>query len=248
MRKPLALLLPLWLLMGSLTMAADPIPAPTTDIDTVQICKTVDERNRAVDQTDVFLPTDPFFCSIHARAIQDGTPLAINWYCHDNLIKTDRFIVHQEGEANLYFQFDPPENNWDCGDYKADVLVNDRVARTIRFHVRSDPAAQVVGACLCRDIDQGTCEPVEPTDTYGPRDPFYCSLKLDSPRTEDVSIKWVHGSTDVLNEVHTSTKVHTTHYLVFWLRPTRTWDAGDYQAQLFVEGQLVKTLSFKVLQ
>lgn len=103
---------------------------------------------------------------------------------------------------------------------------------------------------LAKDDGKGNAGDV--ATTFLPTDiPIYCVVQLDSTEPATVKMNLVAES---VPGVKADTKVVSTSYTTrngenrvnFYGRPAGKWVPGRYRAEIFIEGKLVKILSFEV--
>ena len=107
------------------------------------------------------------------------------------------------------------------------------------------PPPTVERAVLCRALsDDG--EPVGPTETYQPADALCLSLKMEgSWRDAEVTTTWFFRN-KYLSNLQEPVARGETGYLGFQLTQGYFWEIGDYRVEVFVAGERIETLHFRV--
>jgi len=110
----------------------------------------------------------------------------------------------------------------------------------------TSPPPSIKSAVLCRDFtDDG--EPVGVVEAYLPTDAFSLSLEMSkSPRDAEVTTTWFFRDR-YLCHLPEPVARGEMGYLGFRLTQEYPWDMGDYRVEIFVSGERVETLHFRVL-
>lgn len=90
----------------------------------------------------------------------------------------------------------------------------------------------------------------QPTTTFAPEDTFYAVIDLDNaPEGTTVRAEWtavdVEG-TEPNTAIDAAELTTGTNQLHFTLENDTPWPEGDYKVDLFIDGELEKTLAFEV--
>lgn len=114
------------------------------------------------------------------------------------------------------------------------------------------PQVGVDDVYLAKDDGSGRAA-TSPTTTFRPTDiPIYCVVQLDSSTPVTVKMNLIAAN---VPGVKAETKVVSASYTTkngqnrvnFNGRPEGNWAAGKYRADIFVDGKLVKNVTFEVL-
>lgn len=114
------------------------------------------------------------------------------------------------------------------------------------------PQVGVDDVYLAKDDGSGKAA-TSPTTTFRPTDiPIYCVVQLDSSIPTTVKMNLVAAN---VPGVKAETKVVSASYTTkngqnrvnFNGRPEGSWAAGKYRADIFVDGKLVKNVTFEVI-
>jgi hypothetical protein len=91
------------------------------------------------DQTDVFDPSDTFYCVVDLQSAPDDTTVRAVWTAV-NAEGVDANTLIDEttlttGSSNLQFELSNTDL-WPAGQYKVDLYLNDELDRTVEFSVQ----------------------------------------------------------------------------------------------------------------
>ena len=107
---------------------------------TANIASAVMARDAAgSDQTDVFDPSDTFYCVVDLQNAPDDTTVRAVWTAVsaegvDANTQIDETTL-TTGSGNLQFELSNPDL-WPAGQYKVDLYLNDDLERTVEFSVQ----------------------------------------------------------------------------------------------------------------
>ena len=116
---------------------------------------------------------------------------------------------------------------------------------------QSPPRAEIKEIYLAKGDGKGNASDQAAT-TFLPTDiPIYCVVQLMSPGHTIVKMNLVAES---VPGVKAETKVVSTTYTTkggedrvnFYGRPLGTWTPGKYRADIFIDGKLIKNLTFEI--
>lgn len=109
----------------------------------------------------------------------------------------------------------------------------------------SASTANISEATLARDYEGS-----QPTTTFAPDDNFYCIVELaNAPDDTVAKAIWTAVSVEgyepnlLIDEYEITSGSGTVH---FSLESENLWPAGSYKVDLYLNGELVKTLTFEV--
>jgi len=103
----------------------------------------------------------------------------------------------------------------------------------------------VEAAVMAGSLD-ANYEPVETTNVFGPTDIFYCSVEVaDLEKDSEVTARWFLGS-ESLGEYTYAAEAGGSGYVGFNLSPAGTWPAGNYRVDIYLNGELARSVTFLV--
>jgi len=119
------------------------------------------------------------------------------------------------------------------------------VALVVGVMACTPPSPSIRSAILCRSLaDDG--EPVGVVEAYQPMDTFCLSLEMSgTPRDAEVTTTWFFRDR-YLRHLLEPVARGEGGYLGFQLTQGYPWDIGDYRVEVFVAGERVETLHFRV--
>jgi hypothetical protein len=110
-----------------------------------------------------------------------------------------------------------------------------------------DVGAGLETAVVCRDLADDY-SPVGPTDVFGPGDDFYISVEYsDLEEGQTIEVKWYQAD-EMLYELSVDMDASTAGegYAGFTLSNTQLWSAGDYHADIYLDGEFDHSVDFRV--
>jgi hypothetical protein len=178
------------------------------------------------------------------------------------------------GSGSLHFNLSN-ENLWPVGRYKVELYLNGQLDRTLEFDVQEaiaapppaealptstpvpptstpppptpTPPPTITGASLVPDLENS-----EPTTIFRPEETFYCVVTLAAPLPETrVKAVWTAAQAegvepDTLIDEEELTPVADRQQLAFALDNDKLWPFGQYQVDLYLNGEFDRTLEFQV--
>ncbi|MDE3087882.1 MAG: hypothetical protein KGJ80_00665 [Chloroflexota bacterium] len=109
------------------------------------------------------------------------------------------------------------------------------------------PPPSVDGVTLATAVDSDK-KAVGSTTTFAPTDKFYASAQVSNVIVgTKVEARWYFGS-DEISQGRTSITADKagSGYYAFSLSSTSPFPVGDFKVEIYLDGNLVKTVSFKV--
>jgi hypothetical protein len=226
------------------------------------------ERN-PVGETTVFAPDHIFHLVVAIKDAPKNTKYKVTWYASDVSSTTNplgHYELSAEGSRNLDFTYRPPAHGAAEGAYHVEIDVNGQLAYNVPFSVsgaaaapaasgdsKVTPAAVAVSfidqVTLAKDARSDTYEPIDPTDTFAPDDPyihFVVHLK-DAPAQTDLKATLLQDDMIELATISATTPDAGSRFADFrFTPPTGGWETGDYSVVLYVNDQLDQSVTFTV--
>lgn len=108
------------------------------------------------------------------------------------------------------------------------------------------PPPSVDEVVMARRLDEGQ-KPIEATEAFAPTNVFYCSVRVSNLRPgSQVTARWFYGAEPV-HEYTITLEQPGSGYLGFNAAREDNWPPGDdYRVEIYLDGQLVKTIDFTV--
>jgi len=109
----------------------------------------------------------------------------------------------------------------------------------------SPPGPSVKGAVMCRSLT-GQGQPVTTVESYNPTDTFHLSLETEHcPPSAKIATTWFFGDRYLCHLREPAVRGGTGH-VAFRLPPVDPWGIGDYRAEVFIAGNRMEALAFRV--
>lgn len=162
------------------------------------------------------------------------------------------------------------------GTYKIDVLMNDKLDRTLNFSVKENVAAyttptpQPIGKCpplsapaykpplvarsltMAEGVKSDTVEPVNPTRQFKTSSVFHAIIDLDNPQPNTkIKAVWYALDTGGLERCNTrlgenEITISNSKRVWFNFRPPEKWVPGIYKVEIYVNDNLNNDVDFRV--
>ncbi|HDN78973.1 MAG TPA: hypothetical protein ENG33_00740, partial [Chloroflexi bacterium] len=244
--KRVALLILITLLSLACTLITP--AARETEVKEVCLAKGLDTEYKPVNPTNSFAPLETFYCSVQVKNARKGVAIAAKWYYGDQLIYQTSTPL-QRGTQYVGFELTSSEP-WPIGDYKVEIYLGDKLARTAKFVVSPPEGAipsVVKKVVLTRGVD-AEGNPTAPAIVFSPQDTIYCTVKADGGLYSRVQVKWYYQGQPVEAEQDTFVFQENSPdaNLVFFLKPSPQLPEGDYTVEIYLDGKLTKALDFSV--
>jgi hypothetical protein len=194
---------------------------------------------------------DTFFLTGELVSAPDQTPVKVVWTAVDAEGEAPGTVVHEEnanlssGPFSVYLQLN--SGYWKAGNYQADLYLNGELKETKTFQVTHTLPPVVTNARLAADQD-GT----QLTTTFQPADTFYVLAEVENAPPDGALVKAVWTATQAAgvdaNQVIDSIE-QTVPNGTFWFNLVSSqgaWPGGQYQVELFVNGEPAESLAFEV--
>ena len=210
-------------------------------------------RNEGAEKTTEFTQEEVVYCIVELANAPDDTKVKAVWYVVEAEGQTPNFLIDEkemtQGDGLVNFSLES-DQLWPVGKYKVELYLNDKLDRTLEFQVKGAPAEQPSGAGisdaqLARDENGNDL-----TTIFKPEDVFYCIVELsDAPDDTSVKSAWtavaVEGSepNTFIDEAEITSGSGT---LTFDLSNNDLWPVGKYKVDIYLNGQLDRTLEFEV--
>lgn len=129
------------LILGILLISGCKISFTTATITDAKSCTSVDEDNNPVGITPTFTPESPeinvWFSWAHTP--KDTEAKAVWVYETGNLTIIERSLVLETINGQGHFSLTRPttEDGWPAGDYRADIYLGDKLAKSVSFKVQA---------------------------------------------------------------------------------------------------------------
>jgi hypothetical protein len=111
-------------------------PVAGVEVTEVRMGRGVTADRRVSAETDQFSPRDSIFASVATQGSANNVTLAARWTYQDGqVVDETRQTISPSGPTNTTFHVHNP-SGWPPGNYRVEILINDRTAETRQFSVR----------------------------------------------------------------------------------------------------------------
>jgi len=118
------------------------------NVETAVMAKSLDTDYEPVETTNVFGPTDIFYCSVKVTDLEEGSEVTAMWFFGSESL--GEYTYTAEGGGSGYIGFNlSPAGTWLAGSYRVDIYLNGGLVQGVAFSVvgaEAPPATPVVEA------------------------------------------------------------------------------------------------------
>jgi len=198
----------------------------------------------------VFQSEDDLFTIVEVVDAPDDTILKAIWIAENARgLEPDTVIDEYEmpvSEGKYWIKYNPDQAGKAAGLYLVELYLDDKLVKTLDFEMQSDePWIENLYTAFDQEGNQ-------PTSVFSPTDVYYIHGDLmNAPEEVLLKIQWT-----AVNAEDTDPYTSIGEYEItldegsFWfsLSPVEDspWPVGSYEAELFVDGELVSTVEFEV--
>ena len=243
--KPIAILrfLSAVALLGLASLACSLTPGPPS-IGDVVTAKSLDADYKPVDPTTTYGSDDTFYVSVQVNDLVVGTVVEVKYKFGDEVYKKSSLTADEEGSGYYGFQLST-EGGHTPGDYTAEVYLDGKLVKTVAFKVKASGPPSIGEVVAAKSLD-ADYKPVDPTSTYSPEDVFYISVQVKNLVVGSVvDVKYKFEGEDYSDTSLTADKFGSGYY-GFKLTAADGHAIGNYTAEVYLDGELQKTIEFSV--
>jgi hypothetical protein len=135
-------------------------------VEAAVMARSLDADYEPVETTNVFDPTEVFYCSVKVTDLEEGSEVTARWFFGSEFLGEYTYIAEAGGSGHIGFNLSPA-GTWLAGDYRVDIYLNGELAQGAAFSVvgaEAPPATPVVEAPT-------PTEPAPVTETPTPTEP-----------------------------------------------------------------------------
>lgn len=243
--KPLALLrvfLSLALL-GLASLACSLTPGPPA-IGEVVVAKSLDADYKPVDPTTTYGSDDTFYISVEVNDLVEGSVVGVKYMFDDTLYKESTLTEDEGGSGYYGFQLST-EGGHTPGTYTAEVYLDGELQKTVTFEVEASGPPAIGDVVAAKSLDSDY-KPVDPTSTYSPNDIFYISVQVKNLVVGSVvEVQYKLEGEDYSDTSLTADQFGSGYY-GFNLSADGGHATGNYTAEVYLDGELQKSVEFTV--
>lgn len=233
-----------FLMLVLASLACSLIPAPS--IGDVVTAKGLDENYKAVDPTTTYTSDDTFFVSVEVKNIKKGSVVMVKYKQGETDYKDISITADDAGSGYYGFKLTAGGGHVP-GKYSAEVYLDDKLEKTVKFTVKASGPPSIGAVVPAKGFDEDY-KPVKPTKVYAATDIFYVSVQVKNLlKGSVVSVKFkFEGEEYSDNDIVLTADKFGSGYYGFKLTAGSEHPAGNYTAEVSLDGELVKTVEFQV--
>ncbi len=103
-------------------------------VETAVMARSLDADYKPVETTNVFGPTDVFYCSVKVADLEEDSEVTARWFFGNEFL--GEYTYQAEGGGSGYIGFNlSPAGTWAAGNYRVDIYLNGELAQSAAFSV-----------------------------------------------------------------------------------------------------------------
>jgi TolB protein len=117
-------------------------------VETTVMARSLDTDYEPVETTNVFDPTDTFYCSVKVTDLEEGSQVTARWFFGSESLGEYTYTAGGGGSGYIGFNLSPA-GTWSAGSYRVDIYLNGELTQSVTFSVvgaEAPPATPVVEA------------------------------------------------------------------------------------------------------
>lgn len=208
------------------------------------------------DQANQFNTDEPVFVGLERSDLPRGASVFARLYQDGQAIEDTNEIVADRAMNNtcVWFAFEPRSGGFEPGDYTAEIIVNGNTVDRAGFAVGGAAGSGLSNADVelgqmytATGVTQGGC-PVDDVDRFYADEPVYVALDESFiPAGTEVFARLLHEGQPVEDTDAIVADQDLNSCVWFAFEPQGGgFDPGNYEAQIYVNGQLADRLAFTV--
>jgi len=230
-------------------MACISVKPAAPEVKGIALAKELTADYKPVKETTEFYPNEPFYCSVNVANIRKGDAVKASWFYGEELLNETTYTAEKSGSGYIGFKLEP-EKYWPIGQYRVEISLNDQAAGEKTFSVVPPKEAipsKVKKVVTAKEVDENQ-KPVELAIVFAPDETVHCSVNADLGIYSRLVAKWYHEGK--LLEDFTTTFIAEKNapdtYVDFYLEPSRPLPEGNYTVEIYLDGNLARTVDFSV--
>jgi hypothetical protein len=112
-------------------------------VETAVMARSLDADYEPVETTDVFDPTDTFYCSVKVTDLEEGSEVTARWFFGSEFLGEYTYTAEASGSGYIGFNLSPAAT-WLAGNYRVEIYLGGDLAQVAAFSVvgaEAPPAA-----------------------------------------------------------------------------------------------------------
>jgi hypothetical protein len=133
-------------------------------VETVVMARSLSANYEPVETTNVFGPTDVFYCSVKVADLEEDSQVMARWFSGSEFLGEYTYTAENGGSGYIGFNLSPA-GTWLAGNYRVDIYLNGELAQSTAFSVvgaEAPPATPLVEAPTPTEPALATETPTEP--------------------------------------------------------------------------------------
>jgi hypothetical protein len=103
-------------------------------VEAAVMARSLDADYEPVETTNVFDPTDVFYCSVRVTDLEEDSVVTVRWFFGSEFLGEYTYLAEAGGSGYIGFNLSPA-GTWLAGGYRADVYLNGALAQSATFSV-----------------------------------------------------------------------------------------------------------------
>ena len=150
-------------------------------VEAAVMAGSLDANYEPVDMTNVFDPTDTFYCSVKVTDLEGGSEVTARWFFGSELLGEYTYAAEAGGSGHIGFNLSPA-GTWVAGNYRVDIYLNGELAQSAAFSVVGAEAPLATPTMPVVEVPTPT-EPALVTET--PTEP---ALVVETPTPSGIDL------------------------------------------------------------
>lgn len=209
------------------------------------------------DLSGQFFADDPIFVGLERSDLPRGTSVFARLYQDGQAIEDTNEIVADQAmnDTCVWFAFEPRGGGFDPGEYTAEIIVNGNAVDRASFDVGgtgagsagvADSDVELGQLYTATGVTQSGC-PVDDVDRFYADEPVYVAMDESFiPAGTEVFARLLYEGQPVEDTEPIVADRDLRSCVWFAFEPQGGFDPGNYEAQIYVNGQLADRLEFNV--
>jgi len=245
MFKKIIFLISLFILLGSVGCSIN-----LAKISKATITSKITQDKKAADLTAVFTTeTDSIYLIVSLVDVFLKTSVTTRWLDPSQKeIQSDSEVIKKDGD--LVFKLKGPLAL--AGMYEVKIYINNELSYVIPFTIDQIALAKEISYLpkleLARGVNEETARPKDITNIFNPISPsIYLTLSTKAlPKNSKILVRW-YFVTDQLFLGEKTLALSGSNNVFFTLsQPEDGFSIGSYQARIYLNNKLIKSLAFYV--
>lgn len=109
-------------------------------VETAVMARSLDANYEPVEMTNVFDPTDVFYCSVKVTDLEKGSEVTARWFFGSEFLGEYTYTAEAGGSGYIGFNLSPA-GTWSAGNYRVDIYLDGELAQSAAFSVAGTEAS-----------------------------------------------------------------------------------------------------------